>query len=597
MTTIFNINEFTALWFIVLALFGRKPVVLAVDPLFPPLRRLLDPLVKRAVAKGRAQWIIDLCPDQHDLWEYPPRTFLHDVFGETEDWHNAEYGLNDVDRTIPDYAMAYKHVSCNHVNPKHVNILLLGAALDKSAGEKVRVTGLPDDAVGLMRAYWGDRFDSILRPMPVPRWPINFVTTILYMIYALSWIITRARLTAPVPEKFFFAADYYEDQRDFRLYHEVAEGGPLLLVLRHPQRQTVEPYDELKPYKSCSCRDGRFGLCGALKAAVMAFRDSIRLFRQFGGSQPALYYRVGVLPFRRIVLRAFFNRYHPKFYWGRDDYNEDHILRHQELRRVGGKSFGLNHGYSHYSNFYPMWRYISFDRYYAFGLAQYNRYTKETWADDMVVVPSGSFGATRENYARRNDARPNDIGVFVASFVLEKNLIDMVRNLAEAFPDRTVWLQIKRNFVDKPSGQAFIQECMKELENVKHTRESLFEIFSKIRYSFSDPSTVVVEALQFGCISFMTDVSPFQKLSLHREFPGLCVASGEEAVKRIRDIEAEKWHYPRDSYGELVDLSGKVFFDIIRKDMGLAEAPPKKSAAPNPSDGLTGTARSTTIKV
>ena len=332
MTTIFNINEFTALWFIVLALFGRKPVVLAVDPLFPPLRRRLDPLVKRAVAKGRAQWIIDLCPDQHDLWEYPPRTFLHDVFGETEDWHNAEYGLNDVDRTIPDYAMAYKHVSCNHVNPKHVNILLLGAALDKSAGEKVRVTGLPDDAVGLMRAYWGDRFDSILRPMPVPRWPINFVTTILYMIYALSWIITRARLTAPVPEKFFFAADYYEDQRDFRLYHEVAEGGPLLLVLRHPQRQTVEPYDELKPYKSCSCRDGRFGLCGALKAAVMAFRDSIRLFRQFGGSQPALYYRVGVLPFRRIVLRAFFNRYHPKFYWGRDDYNEDHILRHQELR-------------------------------------------------------------------------------------------------------------------------------------------------------------------------------------------------------------------------------------------------------------------------
>jgi len=319
----------------------------------------------------------------------------------------------------------------------------------------------------------------------------------------------------------------------------------------------------------------------------MVVRDSARMFWHIGRLQPALYYRAGTLPFRRAVLRGFFNRFHPKFYWGRDDYNDEHILRRQELHRVGGKSFGLNHGYSHYSNFYPAWRYISFDRFYAFGMAQYNRYTKETWASDMTVVPSGSFGATREDYTRRNDPRPNDIGVFVSAFVFEKPMITFIRNLADEFSDRTVWLQVKRSFVDKPFGRSFIQECQKDLANVQHTRDSLFDIFAKARYAFSDPSTVVVEALQFGCISFMTDVSPIHKDSLHRKFPGLCVTSAKEAANHIRDIEAEKWHYPRESFGELVDLSGRVFFDIIRKDMGLPEASTGETSKPtSPSNAL-----------
>ena len=280
--------------------------------------------------------------------------------------------------------------------------------------------------------------------------------------------------------------------------------------------------------------------------------------------------RLGALPFRRVVLRAFFNRYRPKFFWGRDDYNEEHILRRQELHRIGCQSFGLNHGYSHYSHSYPAWHYISFDRFYTFGLAQYNRYTKNTWAEDMVVVPAGTFGATRKNYELRTSPRPNDIGVFVSSFVYENTMTALVRDLAKAFPERTIWLQIKATFLTKPIGQDFIQNCTKERPNIRHTSDGLFDIFPKVRYSFSDPSTVVVEAMQFGCLSFMTDVSPIQKVSLYREFSGLCVTSGEAAVKRIRDIEAGRWAYTSENYGELVDLSGRVFFDIIREDIGLA---------------------------
>jgi hypothetical protein len=566
---IYNINEFTLPGFLISALLGRNPVVLAVDPLFPPFRRFLEPLVNRTIAKGRARWIIDLCPDQQHLWEYPTRTFLFDVFGQTEAWHNKYYSLNTAEQTIPDYAMAYKHVTCNHARFWHYRILLLGPALDAHAGKPTKVTGLPGDAVGMMQAYWGERFDNVLKPLPSPRWPINTVVTILIMVYALAWIIFRTRPIAPKPEEFFFGADYYEDVRDFRLYHEVADGGPLLLVLRHPKRQHTEPHDELKPYKNVSSRDGRYGPLGAVCAMAMVVMDGARLLRHFGGRQTALYYRVATLPFRRAVLRAFFNRFHLKFYWGRDDYNEEHILRRQELHRVGGRSFGINHGYSHYANFYPAWRYISFDRFYAFGMAQYNRYMKETWAKDMVVVPAGSFGASREDYARRLETKPRDIAVFVSSFILDEKMTPFVRALGEAFPERTIWLQVKSFFVDRPCGQKFLVACQNGLTNVKHTREPVFDMFPKASYTFSDPSTVIVEALQFGCMSFMADVSRYHKDSLHREFPGLCVTSGEEAVIRIRSIEDGTWQYPRDSYGELIDLSGRVFFDIIREDIGL----------------------------
>ena len=121
-------------YFLILAIFRRNPVVLSIQPMFPPFRGLLEILVRWVISRGHARWIIDLCPDQRDLWEYPPRMFFHDVFGETEKWHNAKYGLGDVDTIIPDYAMAYKHTSCNHAQPWHLNTLLLGAALAGPCG-------------------------------------------------------------------------------------------------------------------------------------------------------------------------------------------------------------------------------------------------------------------------------------------------------------------------------------------------------------------------------------------------------------------------------------------------------------------------------
>ena len=569
MTTIFNLNEFTALRFLFSATLGRMPVVLAVDPLFPPFRRILDGMAERAVAKGRARWIIDLCPELQHLWDYPTRTFLYDVFGQTEDWHNAYYEFDRADTVVPDYAMTYKKATCNHAKPRHYHTLLLGAALAAKKRGKVRVVGLAGDFVGLMNAYWSGSLTPALKTMWVPRRTINALVTLLIQIFALAWVGSRTQPIISKPKDYFFGADYCEDQRDHRLYHEVADGGPLLLVYRHPKSMYRPPQDDLSPYEFQDSRAGRFGPMQAVAAMAMVIRDGAGLFRHFAGSQPALYFRIATLPFRRAVLRAFFNRFRPKFFWGRDDYNEDHVLRHRELRRVGGVSMGICHGYPAYAYLFPQWRYISFDRYYVHGQAVYEREMKKSWPDDMKVVAVGSFGATRSDYALRHAPKPNDIVVYSAVFVGNPKMVDFVRGLAEAFPERKVLLQIKHNFIDTPVGKAFARDCMESLSNIELVTAPLFDLTRQARYAFSDPSTVIVEALQFGQYAFFADLMAEQKKSVYREYPAICVGSAEDAATRIHAIEAGEKTYPLEALSDLVDLSGRVLFDVIREEMKL----------------------------
>lgn len=568
MTTIYNINEFTLLPFLASTLQGHKPIVLAVDALFPPIRRLLEPLVNRVIATGRARWIVDYIPKQKALWKYPTRTFLNDVFGQTEDWHNQYFDLDHADKLAPAYGCAFKHITCNYMKPLHFHVLLLGAALEKSNGTDLRVYGLTPEVVGLFEAYWNRSLPQNWKTVWLPNKVLNFFMMLPILVFSILWALTRTRVHVK-PELFFFAADYYEDVRDIHLYHEVADGGPLLLVLRHPRRQRIEPYDELLPYTSCSCRDGRFKPLAAIAASAMIVRDSIRLFRRLGGVRPALYYQVAALPFRRAVLRAFFSRFRPKFYWGRDDYNVEHVLRRQELNRIGGVSLGISHGYPAYASIFPMTRYVNFDQYFVFGHRLCEPYIHKTWPEDMSINAVGSFGASREDYAVRVLQKPKNIIVFLSMLSRDVGMIDMVRGLSKAFSDRRIILHVKSLFLQTREGQEYVADCKKGLSNVVENSETLFQIFRQAQYAFSEPSTVVIEALQFGLHSFCLDTLPIHKVCIFRDYPGLCVSSPEDSIARINAIEAGTWVYPRKSYGDVIDLSGRVLFDVVRETVGL----------------------------
>jgi len=264
-----------------------------------------------------------------------------------------------------------------------------------------------------------------------------------------------------------------------------------------------------------------------------------------------------------------------KAYWGRDDYNEDHILRRQELHRINGLSFGINHGfYPAYTKAFPQIRYISFDRYYVFGQAVYERCMKNTWAGDMEVTPVGSFGAERKDYDRRLDSKPKDIIIYSAVYIGHPEMIDFVRGLAVAFTDRTILLQIKKSFISRDIGQKFAADCTRDLANVKVVKEDFFTLVSKAQYAFSDPSTVVVESMQFGQYSFCIDLMPKGNNSLFLDYPELCVSDPQEAARRVQSIENGEGSYPKEKFGDLIDLSGRVFFDVVREDLGRGPTSP-----------------------
>jgi len=576
MKKLYNINELTVWPFLLYCALRREPIVLGVEPWFPPLRNILKKTVDRSIAKQQARWIVDLCSedDRIALWEYPMRMLNYNVFGETESWHNDYFEYDSLESFgIDDYIYPYKQLTCNYVKQKHFEILMLEGALRENRGlGKIQIIGLPQDTNCLFGAYWKQHIIPPKKSWVLLRSIFNAVVSLCFTLYSVAWVLIKIRMKPPPAEKIFFAADYISDPRDFELYHEVAEGGRVLIV---PRNDSVKILEDVRTFEFCNPGDGWFGPAEGLKSLWMILRDSGKLFHCFRHRFPYHFYQIAVLPYRRAVLRAFFSRFKVENYWGRDDYNVEHILRRQEIQRIGGRSMGINHGYAALTCITLAWRYISFDRYYVFGRAHYERYMKQTWADDMTVVPVGTFGAKRAEYKIRTCAKPKDIVIFSAVLVGHPDMVEFVQYLARTFSDRNILLQIKSTFINTPTGQTFAKACLEGFDNVKLVTAPLMELFTQARYSFSDPSTVVVEAMQMGLYSFCIDVNKIQKSGLMREFPGVCVWSGEEAAQRIREIEAGEWRYPRQSYDDLISMSGEVIYDVIRQDLGL---PPKEQA-------------------
>ncbi|MEE2746453.1 MAG: hypothetical protein VX617_06190 [Pseudomonadota bacterium] len=564
---IFFVNELTLIRLLATVLVGGRPFVVDINPMLPPLLNVLTRIVEWLTLSGRASWVIDLIPQADHLWEYPTRTLMYDVFGQTEQWHNRFYNIGYLDKKFDRYGMCYKQISCNYAKPKHFHILILGMVLEKYDPSIIQLYGLQKDTRELYTQYWKERQLRKSYWTWRPALVLNLFICCVVTSYTLAFIFSRTRGFRK-PNHIFRAADYGEDPRDFPLYHELSEGGEVLLVLRNTD-QKVECYNELKPYKVCKPDCGWFNPVQACQNLWLTLSHGLKLFRLCSTYEPSFYFQLAALPYRRLVIRSLFNRYRPSYFWGRDDYNVEHILRRQEINLVGGKSYGLQHGFTTSAIIYPMWRYLNFDRYYVAGLASYNYCYKDTWAEDMKVIPIGTFGAKREDYDYIHVNKPKDIIVFTGMGVGDPDLVKFIRDLAVSLPDRNVLLQVKHNFIKTTTGALFIESCIKGIPNILTTKDSVFKLFRKGKYIFSDPSTVISEALKMGLMAFTIDVIKYQRSSIFRQFEGMCMSNGSEAGAKIRDIEAQRWPYPRIEFGALSDLSETVFFDVIRVDVGL----------------------------
>lgn len=544
---------------------NRPTTVIAVRSLFGGPAQRLKRIVEGLKNGGRITWLTEERPDLEPYTDYGDLLRLADPFVDAEPWIEEYFGFAEAERRYGRYAVAYRHAVCNAVFARFGTAFLVHGI--RKAEPDARILGL--DHVD--RAYYRNRFGVDAPGGSASRLGalINFVLFMAVSLYSAAWIIGRIRF-ARRPQAIFLGSDFVGGKQDQILWEEIADDGRDVVIVNRNKAMAAEYVDVLKGRRHCCVTDGWYSPLGACFALGETLRDSF-LFFGCCRSLPGDFFRqIARLPHWRVVYRALFKRFRFRYFWGRDDYNTEHIIRSQELRKIGGVSIGFMHGIASISTVMHQYRHIDFDIYYVLGRDQYERIYRRTWPSHIRVRAIGSFGMSRAELERLTEPRAGNIVCFLSPSFHQDEVMAAVETIARAFPDRKVFINIKsRKYVVGSFAEALERLTDRTPGNLVIDEGRSYELLFQCQYVINESSTLTAEAIQFGLNAFVLDLDPRLKNLYYRRFPDLCVRSGDEAVERIRDIEAGRWDYPRRSFGSLIDMSGRVPWDVIREDMGL----------------------------
>ncbi|MEE2745281.1 MAG: hypothetical protein VX617_00215 [Pseudomonadota bacterium] len=549
--------------------------MLPATPVISPMSTLIEKLRNLALKFGWARPITLVCPNFTPEWEHP-KTMLHNIFGSIEDWQYKYYRFDLVDNFIPGYGQAYRHVVCNYVAKRLYAILAISDFQDTNGKNSFYVSGLPPDIIEAHEIYSSTVVESTIWPLKMPNFLVNFIIAVLIIIFTLFWTLSRIRPFLRPAKKYSVMADYNNDPSDINLYEEMADLGDVCLIRRSDTRffnphQDTEYTNNISKYDMYRASNGALEPMQAVLGLWKAIAEGIKIYCFAGKYEPALFYKLISLPYKSIVYRSLFRRFRPKIFWSNDAYNVEHIIRRQELKAVNGQSWCFLHGYPTYAPIFPMFRYLSFDKLYAVSRHFYERDYVDTWNSDIEVVDASTDRASRRIFAKRLpvDQKPSDIIVLCGIFVIEPRIVDFVTTLASNFPERKIYFQIKKKFRELNEGKSLVNACIQKCPNIDVSTPDIYELFTKAKYVFSDPSTAIMEGLQFGSMVFSVDISDIQVVSPLREFGDICVNSGQSATRVIKSIEDGSWVYPFELIKPLANIDGECFEDRLRRDLGL----------------------------
>lgn len=490
---------------------------------------------------------------------------LTNVFAESEDWLEGVFDFAGSERRYGRYALAFRHIVCNEAFRRYGRGYLLDAALNLGS-----IHGYDDfDAQFLVfrfaRQVRRKRVSVLLRSLA------NITLFCMISVATVAWVISRLRLSIPSPHRTFLASDYVGDPHDIVFWNEAATDRRDIAVVFRDAHYRQIGRDDVAGWPSYMPTDGVFSPGQAVAAIALALADGARLLFVSLTLPPDFYRSLAALPWKRLVYRALFNVVRPKYYLGRDDYNVDHIMRSQELRRIGGTSVSRMHGLPSIIPFTHQSRHLDFDIYYMHGTDQYEAYYKSRWPATMRVRSVGSFGLTREELAALREECPRDIAFILGPSFHEDAVIAAMEKLAYAFPDRTIWINTKITYRERGTfGPKFQRLTTDGPPNIREYRGKTYDLFFKAFYWFSESSTLIAEAVQFGRIGLCLDPDERFKFLYYRQYPALLIKNADEAVARIRDLEAGAAVFPRSDFAPMIDLSGNICWDEFRKDLGLA---------------------------
>jgi len=578
---LYSVNEFNILAFLARRLMRQHVYALCVFPIFPPLEGLLRGLVNLTARAGIDPWAANLVESLELFEKNPAEVEYAHIYPRYEAGLNEVYGIGRVD--LDDYTYPYQHAASSWLKFHLGKLVRLNLTRDRMAAGEVTVQNLPRDLLECYEVVYGQRLN--VAPATGRRMNAtgNLVITVAMLFATFLAILKRTRISTSQRDdcEFILGADLsHEDARSF-FTQIIDEADSVIFLARNAEVTDSFAAGALAKYHHITPDDGHFSGVGA---ALQIFGETVLTFWKMYAAlwqlETGLYFSIVKLVHHRVKFRALFNCFKMQGFLARDEYNPEHIVRTQELRRQGILSLGLTHGMSTGPRVYPHTRYLDFDILYVFGNRQREAYA-DTWSSQMRVRPIGAFRPSRKNWADKTSGRRNEILIFGNQDTDPPRHIEIAREIARAFPDRkiTVKLKYRRDYIGASRYDPYIEQLGVLPENVEVTDQGRpYEMMLRAGYSFSGLSTVVAEAVQLGMCSFFIDVYDTNQDIFFRDFPDLCVNSADTAIRRIQEIESDVWRYPREAFADLIECSSENPFDKIRVDLGLPPWPYDKEA-------------------
>lgn len=467
---------------------------------------------------------------------------------------------------MPIYGYAYKK-ACHKYATRRGNAVYKARELASDIGSQP-VTGADSDFSELYgTAFPGSSLRAAEGKVITSLWSLALLA--LTFLSGVAAIARRLRWRV-VQRPCFLAADRLVDPRDQCTIDEIRHRGrKVLYVVRSPDmrddlRLAGIPDDLLVDRGS-----GRI----PVSAAQGMLRDFVNDWWQLAvlawRLNPRLAFELTSLAYHRVIIRADLISYPCRYFYARDEYNTEHILRTQELRRSGAESFGVMHGVPILGRDAFAWAYVSFDIFFVSGAWILDEFGSR-WPTEMKVRPAGCLGFTRARLRALPAVtqRPNHI-LFFVSWVPNLDLVEqMIDRVCLEYPDRTIWMKVKHAWRERPALDALRRRVSRHA-NLRDTEEPSLDLLARGRCAISPPSTVVSEALQAGLPVLCIDDNSWAHHLCFRSFP-IVVATPEDLMRRLHALDGGD--YPYDEVTALVPRDGSNLEDEFFHALGLETA-------------------------
>lgn len=575
----FVLSELNVFYAAALLFVGRKVMVIDRNPLLPGGDWFLGRVTARLRRSPRFVDIRQEIPATERFWELggePENGAFFDWVETTAAAQDEYFAKRRFDILVPEYDLGIKAVIANHLS-RHVFLIYMLRDLERD-GRSFVVHGLEPEILSLYQARW-NAAPTVCHSKTIQfRVLLNLLYAIAGIVFNLALLIRRYRPAAPKPISLYMAADTPEPGRTVTLVDEITVGvdAPVMHVARNNAVLT-QLRIQRPNHMSCGRNEGVVDTAMLVSCLRVGIVDPMRIWFACRHLQPSMTRAAQGLPHWRIIYRAMFRRFHPQWFWARDDYTPEHHMRSQEMRRIGGKSAAIMHGLP-WAAPHGGWQFIDFEHYFVFGRNNMGEILRRHWPSHMNVRAVGSWAMSRQDWAQLSqiDDRSTDIAVMASDAPGGLEATVAVRTIAEAFPERKIYFRTKKNsYPSRPDLDIATKDIIENKpENVVIETDKSYTYFKKFRYAFSSPSSIVAESLQFDVMAFCLltgfEGYPEPRPLIYKRYPFLCVRSAEEFIERVRMIEAGQWHYPRQEADDLIEpLKNGQTFDVIRADLGL----------------------------